>query len=467
MTGYILRHEAHLRAVMEEQLRLESSEQIRIRRKRLERNENRIAELKRLFIRIYEDNACGRLSDERFDMLSLTYETEQKQLETECVTLRQEIEVQERQNENVEKFIQTAHKYVGIDKLDGYALRELVSAIYEQGVPSPGRYLYDIGLRKTEKFKNAIWYLQTIKKILVDPVYLGWIVSGKYRSQLCERGTKTTVKTPEEEWIINKGMHEPIVSKELFDKVQDILSARQSEQGLATIYDSKSKRRSMFKGILRCGECGRSMYLRSKSNRGYYYYCTLHENYNATICPKKAVKQEDVESLALRLIQTQIRAFSDAQRLIANLNATPSSQTRYQIYETQIDDAKRKIEKFNQLKAALYGDFADGLLSHQDYTDLSEDYSRRADDLRIFIAELEKEKEKYSVGFGSKMQWALLIEKYKDQESLDAEMAAAFIETLTLFNDGHVEVAFRHRDEIEQVLYVAATRGKEAERYAG
>lgn len=40
----------------------------------------------------------------------------------------------------------------------------------------------------------------------------------------------------------------------------------------------------------------------------------------------------------------------------------------------------------------LDGDFADGLLSHQDYTDLSEDYSRRADDLRIFIAELEKEK---------------------------------------------------------------------------
>ena len=130
VTGYILRHEAHFRTVMEEQLRLESGEQIRIRRKRLERNENRIAELKRLFIRIYEDNASGRLTDERYDMLSQTYEAEQKQLEDECVTLRQEIEVQERQNENIEKFIQTAHKYVGIDELDGYALRELVSAIY-------------------------------------------------------------------------------------------------------------------------------------------------------------------------------------------------------------------------------------------------------------------------------------------------------------------------------------------------
>ena len=63
-------------------------------------------------------------------MLSQTYEAEQKQLEVEAITLQQEIAVQERQNENIEKFIQKAHKYVGIEELDGYALRELVSAIY-------------------------------------------------------------------------------------------------------------------------------------------------------------------------------------------------------------------------------------------------------------------------------------------------------------------------------------------------
>ena len=55
---------------------------------------------------------------------------EQKQLEAEVITLRQDIEVQERQNENIEKFIQKAHKYVGIETLDPYALRELVQAIY-------------------------------------------------------------------------------------------------------------------------------------------------------------------------------------------------------------------------------------------------------------------------------------------------------------------------------------------------
>ena len=51
-------------------------------------------------------------------------------MDAEAITLQQEIKVQERQNENIENFIQKAHKYVGIEELDGYTLRKLVSAIY-------------------------------------------------------------------------------------------------------------------------------------------------------------------------------------------------------------------------------------------------------------------------------------------------------------------------------------------------
>lgn len=64
---------------------------------------------------------AGRLGDERFDMMSQSYEAEQKQLEAETQTLQQEIEVQERQHENIELFIQKADKYVGIEKLTPYA----------------------------------------------------------------------------------------------------------------------------------------------------------------------------------------------------------------------------------------------------------------------------------------------------------------------------------------------------------
>ena len=51
---------------MEEQLRVESTEKLTVLKKQLARNEKRIADLKRLFMKIYEDNASGKLSDERF-----------------------------------------------------------------------------------------------------------------------------------------------------------------------------------------------------------------------------------------------------------------------------------------------------------------------------------------------------------------------------------------------------------------
>lgn len=128
--GYILRYRQHFIFVMEQQLQLESAEKLQTSRKQLERNERRIAELKRLFIKIYEDNAKGNLSDERYEMMSQNYEAEQKQLEAEVAALRQEIEVQERQNENIERFIRTADKYVDIEEIDPCMLRELIKAIY-------------------------------------------------------------------------------------------------------------------------------------------------------------------------------------------------------------------------------------------------------------------------------------------------------------------------------------------------
>ena len=130
VTGYIYHHQDYFRRVMEQQLHTESEKQIKANRKALERNEKRIAELKRLFIKTYEDNASGKLSDERFEMLSQTYEIEQKELEAEILRLEKEIEVQETQIQNIETFIQKADQYVGIEELTSYTLHELIKAIY-------------------------------------------------------------------------------------------------------------------------------------------------------------------------------------------------------------------------------------------------------------------------------------------------------------------------------------------------
>ena len=128
--SYVTRHESYFRAVMEHKLRLSSEEAIRANKKRLAQADKRIVELDRLFIRIYEDNVAGKLSDERFAMMSQSYEDEQMQLKAEIQTLQHDIEVQERQIENLEQFIQRVHKYEDLQELTPYALRELVKAIY-------------------------------------------------------------------------------------------------------------------------------------------------------------------------------------------------------------------------------------------------------------------------------------------------------------------------------------------------
>ncbi len=90
----------------------------------------RIIELDRLFIRIYEDNAAGRVSDERSAMMSRNYEDEQEQLKAEVQTSQQKIEVQERQIQDLEPFIKRERKYADLKELTPYALRKLVKAIY-------------------------------------------------------------------------------------------------------------------------------------------------------------------------------------------------------------------------------------------------------------------------------------------------------------------------------------------------
>ena len=128
--SYVTRYEAHFRVEMEQKLRLQSEETIRVYKKRLAQAEKRIGELDRLFIKIYEDNAKGKLNDDRFTMMSKTYEDEQAQLKVEIVNLQKEIEVQERQIEDLEQFIQRARRHTDLTELTPYALRELVKAVY-------------------------------------------------------------------------------------------------------------------------------------------------------------------------------------------------------------------------------------------------------------------------------------------------------------------------------------------------
>ena len=113
--SYVAYHESYFRSWMENRLKLRSTEMLKLLKKQLSQAEKQNTQIDRVYIKIYEDNASGRLSDERFSMMGKIYEDEQTSLKTEAAYLREEIEVQERRTENIEQFIQMAQKYADLD----------------------------------------------------------------------------------------------------------------------------------------------------------------------------------------------------------------------------------------------------------------------------------------------------------------------------------------------------------------
>ena len=113
--SYVAYHESYFRSWMENRLKLRSTEMLKLLKKQLSQAEKHNTEFDRVYIKIYEDNAAGRLFDERFSMMGKIYEDEQTSLKTEAAYLREEIEVQERRTENIEQFIQMAQKYADLD----------------------------------------------------------------------------------------------------------------------------------------------------------------------------------------------------------------------------------------------------------------------------------------------------------------------------------------------------------------
>ena len=108
----------------------EAKKELSAKKRTLQKSENRLAELDRLFKRIYEDMVNGKLSEARFQMLSEDYEQEQADLRIKIEMLEEEIQNQEDQADNVDKFIRQAKKYLHLEKLTPTILNDMVNAVY-------------------------------------------------------------------------------------------------------------------------------------------------------------------------------------------------------------------------------------------------------------------------------------------------------------------------------------------------
>ena len=129
MTTFVRENEADFLQSAYECSQKQQSAELKAAKKRFAQSEKRVAELDKLFTRLYEDNVSGKISDERFEMMSKNYEAEQKELRQIIPELSQFIEASEQKNADTAQFIGIVRKYFEIPKLTPEIMHEFIEKI--------------------------------------------------------------------------------------------------------------------------------------------------------------------------------------------------------------------------------------------------------------------------------------------------------------------------------------------------
>lgn len=99
------------------------------KRRELEKAKRRIREIDTVIQKLYEDNATGKVSDDRFATMSMSLETEQEELKTKVPELETELENAKIATEGLQRFIEKAKKVTQLTELTPELVHEFIQKI--------------------------------------------------------------------------------------------------------------------------------------------------------------------------------------------------------------------------------------------------------------------------------------------------------------------------------------------------
>lgn len=357
--------------------------------------------------------------------------------------------------ENKNKFVIDEKTAPAVKKIfelyaGGYGLDRIARIMNESDYDCPRKYRYSIGITKSDRYKNSKWGRTTINTILTNRAYIGDMVQGKVKQELCNNIVMHY--TNKDDWIVVEGTHEAIIERNLFFEVQDILEKKKTEQAVRR-KNSKSreyKEENLLKGRIKCGCCGKSMNL-AQNVRGNSisrsYYCSGYKELREAVCTNKnRINKSSVESKVLESIKKCI--FNNIDESSLSLEIADKNTQDFKKRMVQIE---RAIRQTNSKIADLYKDVSDGLIDENDYLLMKTKFLNDKKQLEREEKLLSDNMKKTSDSAG-KLRAADYLKKCKKAKKLDRKMVESFIELVTINDDKSIEITFSCCDEILRKL---------------
>jgi len=335
----------------------------------------------------------------------------------------------------------------------------------KMGTAQIARRLNDTGILSSRK---ALWIPSTIKRILQNPVYTGCLVHGRQKSRfyLGWQGRRTE----SDDWIIINDTHEPIIDKITFDKVQDILQSITCKyHEKAGKYADVGNSENVFLNLIRCADCGKNLsrYKNVYSNGVYYaFICPTHTVNGESACSKKYINEKTLIKAVFGYIKKEIELFVDIEKLIRNLENSKSEKLKAKSLKEQIADFKQGIQKKSNRLNILYADYADEILTKDEYIFAKTKYTAELKFYRQKLDELMEQERLYSDTLISDNKWINALSKWascQNEPQLSRKMLVELVEHIEVCEYNRIEVFFRHRDGYMELQKFASERGGDDE----
>ena len=198
--------------------------------------------------------------------------------------------------------------------------------------------------------------VSNVQKILNNPFYIGLM---KYGGE------------------IHEGQHEPLISKKLFDKCQEVMSKRGKVQEVR-------KHNFAFLGLMKCASCGCSITAEIQK-RHNYYRCTKKKG----LCQEKHYLREEILTEQIKSFLQKVSLSSqDTEKILAALE-TEQEQAKQQA-RSKVESLKKQLSQVETKLAKLLDMFLADALSTEEYAAKKQELLSQKMELQEKISDFEQ-----------------------------------------------------------------------------
>lgn len=339
-------------------------------------------------------------------------------------------------------------------RASGMGFNTIARVLNAESVPSPGKLRYDRGITKAAKYQDALWIRGTIRKITNDVVYTGSRVHGRVWRERLGADKK---RRDQEEWQVIPHAHQPIVSQELFDQVQDINRAElERRAGFEPQAAPETDCRDILRGKVFCGDCGAKMTAGkciSRKNRkkgprlpnSVYYNCNEYRDSNQQRCANHYISEKLIIDKLENFLNEQVEVFTDVEALVAKVRRKGGVPA---VLRGQLLSLKNRRDELEAKQIRYLEDLTSGILDRETFQRLKESNRRElaalAEQENAVRAEVEEQKAALSMAEA----WMAAIRRYRKLPVLDRGLIDTLVEKILVFEDKSIRICLTYQDPV-------------------